>query len=114
MEQGFSTNPGDINYSGGGYGAWPLNMRPAYIQEWSLTTEYALNSATSLQVGYLGQQGQHLIDYGNANQLLINGVRASAPLANNPLFGEGGSLLVTEPRAMMNYNALQAVLRHRA
>ena len=114
VEQGFSTNPGDINYSGGGYGAWPLKMRPAYIQEWSLTTEYALNSVTSLQVGYLGEQGQHLIDYGNANQLQINGDPASAPLANNPLFGEGGSLLVTEPRAMMNYNALQAVLRHRA
>jgi len=113
VEQGFSNNPADINYSGGGYGAWPLNMRPAYVQEWSLTTEYALTQSTTLQVGYLGLQGQHLINYGNANQLLIPGVSSSAPLANNPLFGEGGSLLVTEPRAMMNYNALQAVLRHR-
>ena len=113
VEQGFSNNPADINYSGGGYGAWPLNMRPAYVQEWSLTTEYALTQSTTLQVGYLGLQGQHLINYGNANQLLIPGVSSSAPLADNPLFGEGGSLLVTEPRAMMNYNALQAVLRHR-
>jgi hypothetical protein len=116
VEQGFSTNPGDISYgnSGGSYGAWPKNMRPAYIQEWSLTTEYALTHVTSLQVGYIGEQGQHLIDYRNANQLLINGDNTSFPaVSNNPLIGSG-SLLLTEPRAMMNYNALQATLRHRA
>jgi hypothetical protein len=116
VEQGFSTAPGNISYgnSGGSYGAWPKNMRPAYIQEWSLTTEYALNHVTSLQVGYIGEQGQHLIDYRNANQLLINGDNNSFPaVSNNPLIGSG-SLLVTEPRAMMNYNALQATLRQRA
>jgi hypothetical protein len=120
VEQGFSSNPSDINYSGGGYSAWPQNMQPAYIQEWSLTTEYALNPSTSLSVGYLGEQGQHLIDYRNGNQLLIPGDFNSAPLPNvgagspEGAIGQGGSLLVTESRAMMNYNALQATLRQRA
>lgn len=120
VEQGFSSNPADINYSGGGYSAWPQNMQPAYIQEWSLTTEYAINRVTSLSVGYLGEQGQHLIDYGNANQLLIPGDYNSAPLANvgagspEGAIGTGGNLLITESRAMMNYNALQATLRQRA
>jgi hypothetical protein len=116
VEEGFSSNAGNISYnnSGGSYGAWPTNMQPAYIQEWSLTTEYALTHVTSLQVGYVGEQGQHLIDYRNANQLLINGDSSSFPaVSNNPLIGNG-TLLVTEPRAMMNYNALQATLRQRA
>lgn len=120
VEQGFSSNPADINYSGGGYSAWPQNMQPAYIQEWSLTSEYALNPATSLSVGYLGEQGQHLIDYRNGNQLLIPGDFNSAPLPNvgagspEGAIGTGGALLVTESRAMMNYNALQATIRQRA
>jgi hypothetical protein len=115
VEAGFSTNPANISYAnaGGSYGAWPVNIKPAYIQEWSLTTEYALNSATTLQVGYVGEQGQHLIDPRNANQLVVNGDFNSAPLASNPFIGNG-TLLVTESAAFMNYNALQAVLRHRA
>jgi hypothetical protein len=115
VQAGFSTNPGNISYSnaGGSYGAWPINIKPAYIQEWNLTTEYALSSVTSLQVGYLGEQGQHLIDPRNANQLLVNGDDTSAPLASNPTIGNG-TLLVTESAAFMNYNALQAILRHRA
>ncbi len=113
VEEGFSSNPSDINYSGGGYGAWPQNMQPAYIQEFNLTTEFELTNDTSLQVGYLGETGQHLIDYRNANQYTVPGDPTSAPFANVPLFGPGGALLVTEPNAKMNYNALQSVLRHR-
>ena len=110
VEEGFSSNPGDINYAGQGFSAWPQNMRPAYIHEYSLTTEYAITTSTSLSVGYVGQTGQHLIDYRNANQLPVAG--AVAPYAN--LVGQGGALLLTEPNAMMNYNAGQATLRHRA
>ncbi|HEX3435223.1 MAG TPA: TonB-dependent receptor, partial [Pseudacidobacterium sp.] len=119
IEEGFSSNPANINYSGQGFSAWPQNMRPAYIQEWSLTTEYALTPTTSLSVGYLGQTGQHLIDYRNGNQLLVPGDFSTAPLANvgagspEGAIGPGGSLLVTESRAMMNYNALQTTLRQR-
>ncbi len=110
VQQGFSSNPGDINYAGQGYGAWPQHIQPSYIQEFSLTTEYALNSTTSLSVGYVGETGQHLVDYRNGNQLTSAG--ATAPFVN--LGGQGGPLLVTESDAMMNYNAGQASLRHRA
>ncbi|HTZ90581.1 MAG TPA: carboxypeptidase regulatory-like domain-containing protein [Alloacidobacterium sp.] len=110
VEEGFSSSPGDINYAGQGYGAWPQHIQPAYIQEFSLTTEYALNTTTSLSVGYVGETGQHLIDYRNGNQLAYAG--ATAPFVN--LVGQGGPLLVTESDAMMNYNAGQATLRHRA
>ncbi len=60
----------------------------------------------------MGETGQHIEDYRNGNQLLVPGDNTTAPFAN--LVGSGGGLLVTESRAMMNYNALQATLRQRA
>lgn len=110
IQQGFASNPGDQNFASQTYSAWPQNIKPAYIQEFNLTSEYALTSSTSLAVAYVGQTGQHLIDYRNGNQLTA--FNAIAPYAN--LVGQGGSLLVTESNAMMNYNAGQATLRHRA
>jgi hypothetical protein len=114
-EQGFAG--GTISGSGT-FNVYPKNIQPAYVQEWNLTLQYALTHATSLQVGYVGESGQHIEDYGNLNQYTVNGDPTSAPYYNNPYIGVNspvgigsGSLLVTESRAMMNYNALQAVLR---
>ncbi|MFT4112141.1 carboxypeptidase regulatory-like domain-containing protein [Silvibacterium sp.] len=119
-EQGFS---GGTTSYGGTYNVYPQDIQPAYIQEWNLTTEYALTHTLSLQVGYIGEQGQHIEDYGNVNQYLVNGDPTSAPYYNNQYIGVNapdpsesiGSnpLLITESRAMMNYNALQSVLRQR-
>jgi hypothetical protein len=114
-QEGFTaTNPGDVNFNGSTYNVYPQHIQPAYIQEWNLTTEYALTSSMSLQVGYLGEQGQHIEDYGNVNQYLVNGDETTAPYFNNTNLGIGaGKLLITESRASMNYNALQATLRER-
>lgn len=119
-QQGFSG--GTVSY-GGTFNVYPQNIQPAYIQEWSLTSEYALTRSTSLQVGYIGEQGQHIEDYGNVNQYRVNGDPTSAPFYNNKYLGVNAidpsvaigpnPLLITESRAMMNYNALQAVLRQR-
>ena len=108
---------------GGSYNVYPKNIQPAYVQEWNLTTEYALSHTLSLQAGYVGEQGQHIEDYGNLNQYRINNDPTSAPFYNSPYIGVNsgdpatqvgsGILLVTESRAMMNYNALQVVLRQR-
>jgi hypothetical protein len=112
VEQGFSSAPGDINTSSAGFGAWPQNIQPAYIQEFNLTTEFAINDRTTLTIGYVGETGQHIEDYRNGNQLIVPGDSTTAPFAR--LVGSGGTLLVTESRAMMNYNALQASVRQRA
>ena len=118
-EEGFT---GNIS-SGGTYNVYPKNIQPAYVQNWNLTLEYALTNSMSLQAGYLGEQGQHIEDYGNINQWRIPNDPTSAPFYNSPYIGintssatsvGSNSLLVTESRAMMNYNALQAVLRERA
>ena len=93
-------------------------MQPAYINEFSLTTEYALTHELSLSAGYLGEVGDHLADYRNGNQLTLSqaitiaqGGTAVAPYA--PLVGQGGILLITESEAIMNYNAGQLTLRQR-
>jgi len=119
-EQGFT---GGTTSFGGTFNVYPKNIQPAYVQEWSLTTEYAVTHSLSLQVGYLGEQGQHIEDYGNLNQYQVNGDPTSAPYYNNQFLGVNAvdptisigsnSLLITESRAASNYQALQAVLRQR-
>jgi hypothetical protein len=89
--------------------AWQNHLRPAFIQEMTLSTEYELNNQTSVFVGYVGQTGQHLIDARAGNQLTAPG--ATAPYAS--LVGQTGNVVVTESESMMNYNALQVQLRHR-
>jgi len=125
-EEGFTASDTSVQYSSSnnGYTAYPQNIQPAYVQEWNLTAEYALTNTASLQVGYLGEMGQHIEDYGNVNQWTVNNVQTSAPFYNSKYIGVNGidsalgvggngGLLITESRAMMNYNALQAVLRQR-
>ncbi|MBV8436315.1 MAG: TonB-dependent receptor [Silvibacterium sp.] len=117
-EDGFA---GTTLSTSGTYNVYPKDQKPAYVQEWNLTAEYALTNMLSLQVGYIGEQGQHIEDYGNVNQWRVNGDPTSAPYFNNPYIGQNapiapvGSnpLLITESRAAMNYQALQAVLRQR-
>ena len=117
-EEGFTGNVS----SSGTYNVYPKNQQPAYVQNWNLTFEYALSNTMSLQAGYVGEQGQHIEDYGNLNQWRVPGDPTSAPFYNSPFIGVtadpsisvgSNPLLVTESRAMMNYNALQAVLRER-
>ncbi|HEX4311611.1 MAG TPA: TonB-dependent receptor [Acidobacteriaceae bacterium] len=119
-EQGFAG--GTIAY-GGTFNVYPKNIQPAYVQEYNLTLEYALTNTTSLQAGYLGESGQHIEDYGNVNQYRVNGDPTSAPFYNNQYIGinaidpsvsiGSNSLLITESRAMMNFNALESTLRQR-
>lgn len=115
VQQGFNPNPNQngTNETAAGFGAWPQNMKPAYIQEFNLTTEYALTNKVSVTAGYVGETGQHLIDFRNGNQLTLAQAAAGAPGPFDSLVGAGNTLLVTEPDAVMNYNALQATLRQR-
>ena len=125
-EEGFTGSDTMVQYSSSnnGYTAYPQNIQPAYIQDWNLTAEYALTNTASVQVGYIGESGQHIEDYGNVNQWRVNNDQTSAPFYNSQYIGVNGvdsalgvggdgGLLITESRAKMSYNALQAVLRQR-
>jgi hypothetical protein len=89
--------------------AWKKNLQPAVIQEFSITTEYAVTGSSSLQVGYVGEVGNHLVDPEYANQLTAPG--ATAPYAS--VVGQGGVVKVTAANSSLNYNALQAIFRQR-
>ena len=123
-QNGFS-NPA-TPLSGLTYRTWGNpSLKPSFIGEYSLTTEYQLNDSAAIKIGYVGESGQHLVTAGAANQLvtpcILNGVVSATPdsaacAAADPapykaLVGQSGSIIVTASNGMMNYNALQASIR---
>lgn len=126
-ETGFSGTTASAYYSGTTYNAWQKKLKPAEINEYSLSTEYQFNNYSSVSVGYLGELGQHLIQVVDVNQLkqpcYISGVLQTNPNTTacataNPapyysLVGQSGYVLETGTYGMMNYNALQASYRLR-
>ncbi len=121
VTNGFSV--GALNTGAAGFGAWPQNIKPAYIHEYNLTTEYEVNNRLSVVLSYVGESGQHLADYRNGNQLTLAEAQAldanggtvtpatTAPFAG--LVGQGGTLLITESAATANYNAGSVTVRDR-
>jgi hypothetical protein len=93
------------------YNAWDKHLKPTFVQQYNLTMEYLVNSSTTAQVGYVGENGQHLIVPASPNQWTQVGVPTSAPFYN--LVGSSGYVVLTVASAVENYNALQATLRHR-
>ncbi len=132
VQSGFSNPASGPRASGGVFNVWDKHIKPAFISEYSLTTEYQISNAASFQIGYLGEAGQHLITANAGNQLhnpcIINGVvqnastpnpsatclaQAPAPFYATPGVGYNGQVRYTNSNAMMNYNALQASFRQR-
>ncbi len=133
VRYGFSNPAAGAAASGAVYNVWDKRIKPAFIGEYSLTTEYQIGNTASVQVGYLGEAGQHLITANAANQLhnpcIINGVvqaaatptpsaaclaQAPAPFYATPGVGYNGTIRYTNSNAMMNYNALQTTFRQRS
>jgi len=114
------------------YNVWNKHMKPAFINMYNLTLEYQLNNTASVQLGYVGEGGQHLVTANQRNQLhnpcIINGVvqgvtatpsatclaQAPAPFYTTPGVGYNGVIRYTDSNAAMNYNAMQATFRQRA
>ncbi len=130
VEEGFGGQFG-VNPNYNLYSVWPQHTQPAYIHQYNLTTEFAFTNELSLSLGYHGQNGFHLADYRDGNQLtlaqapgvaaILNGngsnCNVSFPAALQPpyysLVGECGTILTTESEARMNYNSGQVTLRQR-
>ena len=130
-EAAFATNTAACAYTtnpacGQLFRAWDQHLKPSTVNEYSLTTEYQLNNATSFQIGYVGEYSYHLIQAVNLNQPLtpcfINGVstayNSAACFAVNKtpyytVVGQSGRVAGTVSEGMANYNALQASFRQR-
>jgi Carboxypeptidase regulatory-like domain/TonB-dependent Receptor Plug Domain len=87
------------------------NLKSGYVQQWNLTTQYALAKDWVFEVGYVGNKGTHLSRFWNANQPSVPGTSATLGARRpNPGFGDveymdsgGGSF----------YNSLQTRLEKR-
>ncbi|MDQ2900923.1 MAG: TonB-dependent receptor, partial [Acidobacteriota bacterium] len=99
--------------------AWNPDLRPAFIQQYNLTTEYQFTHSFSLTVGYVGQKGTHLVDPREFNQPLpgVGDPTTWAPLqTRRPLFGVAPlitNISGTDSSSTMNYNGLQTSVRKR-
>jgi hypothetical protein len=118
--------------AGAQYYAWDPNMRPAVIQQFNLNVQYQIGEHTSVQVGYVGQTGQHLAVPLWANQYTTDdtcaglgsaGAIDSCYQAIEPYFALVGNpnspdnpgsdvLKETVSRGISNYNSFQATLQH--
>lgn len=133
VRNGFSNPASGAATSGAVYNVWNKKIKPAFIGMYNLTLEYQLNNTASVQVGYIGESGQHLVTANQRNQLhapcVIGGVaqdpsspsypaacltQAPAPFGATPGVGYTGVIRYTDSNAMMNYNALQTSFRQRA
>ncbi len=114
------------------------NFRPALAQQWNLTIQHQFSNSLTVQVGYVGQHGTHLLNFFDATQL--EGLNAAGKIAKpgepivsrvaGPFLGGGtpGSLYAADnsslggssniagtntSNANQRYDALQAVLQKR-
>ena len=113
-------------YAGAFLRVWDPKVQPAIADEWNLTVQHQFSSNTTLQVGYVGQRGTHLmVPFDYAQRLLLpNGTTAPSPYfaANPTLYSVLGhpnasppvadaTVSGTKSNGTMRYNSLQAVLQ---
>lgn len=80
----------------------PQNFSTPYTQSWNLNIQQELGKTLSMEIGYVGSKGTHLVRLLDANQPDVNGVRP------NSTYGFMDELA---PTAWSDYNALQSTLR---
>ncbi len=101
--------------AGGNYNAWDTNDRPAWSNQFNLTTEYQLSNQSSIRVGYVGNTTLHLGIPMIATQLTAPGApsRFQKLLTSTGLAVNQLQIVETRTAGIANYNALQAVYRIR-
>jgi hypothetical protein len=116
LAQGLSVLQLNDPYASATIRLWDPNVRPAEVQQWSLTAEFQLPAQNVLSVGYVGQHGTHLVvAMPYFQKELVNGKAVPGPyLAGNPtLVSEISQISGTCSCANQKYNSLQAVIRKR-
>jgi hypothetical protein len=93
------------------------------VLNWNFGIQHAINNNLTIEVGYVGNHGQHLLDFLDINQPIPNGANSGSSTKENaarpytlngqyPWFSQmkllGGVYNVS------NYNALQVIARQRA
>jgi hypothetical protein len=104
-----------VCFSGVTTHAFDVNIRPAVQQEWNLNVQHQFGNSTTLQVGYVGQNDQHLsnIIMLQQNQLNPDGTITPSPFLNSQLLSLPGQRRLSLSNGIANYNALQVTLQER-
>lgn len=95
---------------------WDKTVQPAMDQQWNFTVQTALTNSTTLQLGYVGQHGTHLmVPTPYLQERLINGKPAPGIYfqGNPALLADISQVSGTASTGYMHYNALQTVLQQR-
>lgn len=132
-----SSPPGANPYQDAVMNAWYGTVQPAIVQQWNLTLQHEIANNTTLQVGYVGEKGTHLMvpEWLTQGILQSNGTilptpyvggennpsavgyvaPAACPTDTNITYGPNcfGGVKDTASVGGMRYNALQAVLQKR-
>ncbi len=107
--------PGDP-FQGAIFYVWDKTVQPAMSQQWNLTVQSEVNPTTTLQVGYVGQHGTHLmVPTPYLQRTLTNGVvTPTLYFQGNPeLINKLSQVSGTSSTGFQTYNGLQAVLQKR-
>ena len=97
---------------------WDPKLMPALSNQWNFTVQRQLSNSLSVQAGYVGQRGTHLMvpmPY-LQRQLLSDGVTTSASpyLGGNPAIqNQIGQISGTASNGNQSYHALQVVVQKR-
>jgi hypothetical protein len=93
---------------------WDPKLQPALTQQWNLTIQQQLTPTSTLQVGYVGQHGTHLMVPMPYLQKQFPSGAPSIFFSGNPAFQSDISQISgTASVGMMKYNALQTVFEKR-
>jgi hypothetical protein len=114
-------------YSGAFLRVWDPKVQPAIADQWNFTVQHQFAGNTTLQVGYVGQRGTHLmVPFDYAQRVLLPNSSCTTPpctapspyFAANPTLynvlgngGPGAEVSGTKSNGNMRYNSLQAVLQ---
>jgi hypothetical protein len=103
---------------------WDPKVQPAIADEYNLTVQHQFAGNTTVQVGYVGQRGTHLmVPFDYAQRVLLPNSSCATPpctapspyFAANPtlynVLGSSATVSGTKSNGTMRYNSLQAVLQ---
>jgi Carboxypeptidase regulatory-like domain len=112
-------------YNGTVFRLWDQNVQPAIADQWNLTIQHQFGDDTTLQIGYVGQRGTHLmVPFFYGQPIAEPSTSCGTPpcTAPSPFFAAtpallsaietgGGTVSGTQSNGTMSYNSLQAVLQ---
>jgi len=121
LSQGLILPPAGDPFYGASLRVWSPDLKPALVQQWNITVQHQFGNNLTLQAGYVGQHGTHLVVPLQLSQdeLMPNGTFAPSPYlsGNQTLYHDvldhGGNFKDTASIGKQRYDALQAVLQKR-